>query len=595
MVGTEIGNYRILEKLGEGGMGVVYKAVDVNLDRTVAMKGLNIDLSGNPDLEQRFRAEVKALANLNHPNLTPLQGLLIDKGRPWMIMEFIDGGTFQQLVQLRGPLSSEVAIRLLRPALSGIGYAHQMGVLHGDIKPGNIMLNRQSVVKVMDLGVARALSAGSPARTGAPVGTPFYMSPEQFLNRGVDARSDIYSLGVTLYEILTGRVPFGADNHYQVMADHVNTPPAPLTQLNPGIPPGVERVVLKALEKNPDARYRSVEEFGAALENSQSVFGPAPVVSPPPLPVPGAFPTLAAAVPVAAAGVVAAAAASQGGTPAKPSSPGAISRLFATKQRKIIAAGSVGALALAGALLLAIPRLRHPAAPAQAAATAAPAQAAANDASKPSPAPDGTTDANQAASAQAQPDASAGANAAAPAQPDGSADGGDAAAVQPDGGAAVVAVPAGGLIIPVGTVVAVRLVDGVSSSANQAGDRFSAVVVRPVVVGGAVAIPAGAPARVVLANLAQAPAAVRTVVQLELVRLGGYHTQTSIFERASKPRGKHKLAAFGGAALGALGGILSHNGATAGAAAGAAGQFVVIVPPQTRIDFTLRGAIAVTP
>jgi serine/threonine protein kinase len=229
MIGTEIGNYRILEKLGEGGMGVVYKAVDVNLDRTVAIKALNTELSGNPELEQRFRAEAKAQGNLNHTNLATLYALLIENGRPWMVMEFVEGETFEHMVQRRGPIPSEEAIPLFRQALLGIGYAHRMGIVHRDIKPANMMLNPQGIVKVMDCGIAKVLSARGVARTGTQIGTALYMSPEQFLNRGVDVRSDIYSLGVTLYEMLTGKVPFSADSDYQIMTDHVNTPPPLLT------------------------------------------------------------------------------------------------------------------------------------------------------------------------------------------------------------------------------------------------------------------------------------------------------------------------------------------------------------------------------
>ena len=203
MIGTEIANYKILEKLGEGGMGVVYKAVDVNLDRTVAIKALNAQLAGNPELEQRFRNEAKAQANLNHANLTTLYALLIHEGRPWMVMEFIEGENFEQMVQRRGPIPAEEAIPLFRQALLGIGYAHRMGIVHRDIKPSNLMLNKHGIVKVMDFGIAKVMGARGMTKTGTQMGTAFYMSPEQVLNKNVDIRSEIYSLGVTLYEMLT--------------------------------------------------------------------------------------------------------------------------------------------------------------------------------------------------------------------------------------------------------------------------------------------------------------------------------------------------------------------------------------------------------
>src|SRR3984893_12587184 len=275
MTGTQIGNYKILEKLGEGGMGVVYKAVDINLDRTVAIKALNTELTGNPELEQRFRAEAKAQANLNHTNLATLYALLIEGGRPWMVMEYIEGETFEQMVQRRGPIPGNDATPLFRQALLGVGYAHRMGVIHRDIKPSNMMVNKQGIVKVMDFGIAKVLGARGMTKTGTQMGTAFYMSPEQVLNRGVDIRSDIYSLGVTLYEMLTANVPFKGDSDYQIMTDHVNLPPPLPTKFYPYIPQGLQNAVLKALEKTPDTRFQTVEEFGTALEQPDT-FGVVP-------------------------------------------------------------------------------------------------------------------------------------------------------------------------------------------------------------------------------------------------------------------------------------------------------------------------------
>jgi hypothetical protein len=584
MVGTEIGNYRILEKLGEGGMGIVYKAVDVNLDRTVAIKALNTELSGNPELEQRFRTEVKALGSLNHPNLAALYTLLIENGRPCMVMEFIEGETFAQMVQRRGPIPSEEAVALFHQALSGIGYAHRMGIVHRDIKPGNIMLNRDGIVKVTDCGIAKVLSARGVARSGAHLGTPLYMSPEQFLNRGVDSRSDIYSLGVTLYEMLTGKVPFNADSDYQIMADHVNTPPPLLTSIFPYVPKGVEHAVLKALEKNPDARCQSAEEFGAALENPQGVAAAAAAVTE------AVLPAAAAPLAAASAGVVAAGVAAH---PPRPAAP----RSFFTRERRVIAAGLVAVLALAGFVLAAFPgarqfvvqRLAHP--------TSAPAQSAANNATatpNATQAPPAQPD-NSAAPAQpgAQPDAAANGVAVVPGQ-SGAPVGVAVIPVQP--GAPADAAPAGPLVIPAGTVVAVRLSDALDSSMNQVGDKLAASVDAAVDVDGTEAIPAGADATVSLINLAQAPVAPRTDVQLQLVSLSingtDYNARTSVFEKQSIERSKKKV--IGGAAVGAaLGGIFGHN-AAGGAAAGAAKPYIVVIPAQTRIKFTLRRDITLS-
>jgi serine/threonine protein kinase len=290
MTGTEIGNYRILEKLGEGGMGVVYKAVDTSLDRVVAIKVLNGDLARIPDLVARFRSEAKAQANLNHTNLATLYAFLTVGGNSMMVMEFVDGENFAQMIQRRGPLPAQGAVPMFRQALLGFAYAHRAGIIHRDIKPSNLMLNHQGIVKVMDFGIAKVVGERGLTRTGMQVGTCRYMSPEQVLNKPADIRSDIYALGITLYEMLTANAPFQSDSEFQIMSDHVHTPPPPPSKFFPYIPRGVENAVLKALAKNPDERFQTAEEFGAALERADD-FGiagasVAAVAPPPPLPPP---------------------------------------------------------------------------------------------------------------------------------------------------------------------------------------------------------------------------------------------------------------------------------------------------------------------
>lgn len=271
MIGTEIASYRILEKLGQGGMGVVYKAVDTGLDRMVAMKVLNPDLSKNPELVERFRAEARAQANLNHTNLATLYAFMVHQGTAIMVMEFVEGETFAQMIRRRGPIPEVEAIPLFRQALLGIGYAHRAGILHRDIKPSNLMLNKNGLVKVMDFGIAKVMGARGMTRTGTQLGTLAYMSPEQIQNRNVDIRSDVYELGITLYEMLTGHLPFESDSEFQIMQDHVYTPPPPPSKYYPYINKGVENVILKSIEKNSDARFQTVEQFGAALEHPDSL------------------------------------------------------------------------------------------------------------------------------------------------------------------------------------------------------------------------------------------------------------------------------------------------------------------------------------
>ncbi len=593
MVGTEISNYRILEKLGEGGMGVVYKAVDVNLDRTVAIKALNTELTGNSELEQRFRAEAKAQANLNHTNLATLFALLIQDGRPWMVMEFIEGETFEQMIQRRGPIPSEEAIPLFRQALLGLGYAHRMGIVHRDIKPSNLMVNRQGIVKVMDFGIAKVLGARGMTRTGTQMGTAFYMSPEQVLNRGVDIRSDIYSLGVTLYEMLTANLPFTGDSDYQIMTDHVNTPPPLLTKFYPYVPKGVENAVLKAIEKQPDARFQTVEEFGAALEHPQD-FG----VTTAPAAARGAT-----VVDRAATGAAVTAAASNGQIVQAASTPVP----FLTRERKIIGAGLLAVLVLVGAWFGFRPNPKPSGAPPVLARSGTPAVSSGGQIgplkdSTPVTAvksPDATPDTTKTDPSKADPSKS-GPGKSAPGKS-------EAPQTSPDTNRV-----ASSLSIPAGTVVAVRLIQGIDSSRDRAGQRFEASVDSPVAARGRTVIPRGATARVALVNAAQAGHIKgRSELGLQLVALSiqgrSYPVRSSIVEKQGSSRGKVSAEVIGGgAAVGAaIGGFLGRRrgaatGAVAGAGAGTGVQMMtkgqaVILPSETRIEFTLRSAIDLTP
>ncbi len=215
MTGTALGGYRIVRELGEGGMGIVYEAVDTALDRRVALKVLHSEYSRNPELLERFRTEAKAQANLNHANIATLYAFVAEGGQAGMVMEYVDGETIAQIIQRRGLLPSDYAIPLFRQALLGIGYAHRRGIIHRDIKPANLMVDRQGMVKVMDFGIAKVLGSRGLTRTGTQMGTAFYMSPEQITSKGVDIRSDIYSLGVTLYEMLTASVPFQGESDFR--------------------------------------------------------------------------------------------------------------------------------------------------------------------------------------------------------------------------------------------------------------------------------------------------------------------------------------------------------------------------------------------
>lgn len=278
MIGTEISQYRLIEKLGEGGMGVVYKAVDVMLDRVVAVKLISAELADNPELLERFKSEAKVQATLSHPNVATLYSYLVWEGRAVMVMEFIEGETLQQMIARRGPVPSEIAVPLFKQALLGVGAAHRRGIVHRDIKPANIMVNSDGLIKVMDFGIAKVLGVDGRTRTNLRMGTAWYMAPEQVLNRKVDARTDIYALGVTLYEILSGQVPFRADSEYEILSAHVQRQPELPTLHYPHIPQSCVSAVMKALEKEPESRFASTDEFIAALDQTTS--GPTVTVPP---------------------------------------------------------------------------------------------------------------------------------------------------------------------------------------------------------------------------------------------------------------------------------------------------------------------------
>lgn len=265
MIGNVVGNYKVLEKIGEGGMGAVFKGVDLMLEREVAIKALRPELGRQPQLVERFRSEAVTLAKLNHPNIATLYSFFRQGDDFFMVMEFVRGRTLDGVVRQQGPIPADRALPLFCQALDGIGAAHKMGIVHRDIKPANVMLTSDGSIKVMDFGIARVLGTNRMTKQGAVVGTIEYMSPEQVRGQETDARSDIYSLGILLYEMLAGRVPFRSDSEFDLMRAQIDDPPPPPTQFVSSIPQAVEEAIMRALAKKPEARFQTAAGFRHAL------------------------------------------------------------------------------------------------------------------------------------------------------------------------------------------------------------------------------------------------------------------------------------------------------------------------------------------
>src|SRR5947209_228240 len=268
MTGQIVGNYKIEQKLGEGGMGAVFRGVDMMLEREVAIKFLRPELSAQPQVVERFRAEAVTLAKLNHPNIATLFNFMHQGDSFFMVLEFVRGVTLDHVIQQRGALPSEQAIPLFCQVLDGIQHAHDFGIIHRDIKPANMMLTEKGTLKGLDFGIARILGTARMTRQGNIIGTIEYMSPEQVRGFETDARSDIYSLGMLLYELLTARCPFDMQNEFELMKAQIEQYPLPPRQLNPAIPEIVEQAIWRSIQKDPAQRFQSASEFRAFLLNA---------------------------------------------------------------------------------------------------------------------------------------------------------------------------------------------------------------------------------------------------------------------------------------------------------------------------------------
>jgi len=291
ILGQHIGDYEILSILGLGGMGKVYKVRNVISDRVEAMKILLPDLTSQQSLADRFLREIRLLATLNHPNIAALRTALTYENQLVMIMEFVEGETLANRLA-RAPISTAEAVNYSDQILSALSYAHKQNIIHRDIKPANMMLTPQGVVKLMDFGIARSSSDGALTSTGTTLGSLNYMPPEQVRGEAADARSDIYSYGVSLYEMLTGKLPFRGDSQYSLMTAHLNTePPEPIT-LRSDLPPGLNQIIMMAMAKDPAKRFQSADAFRNALKSVPVSAMPPASTTATPKPKPGSMTTL---------------------------------------------------------------------------------------------------------------------------------------------------------------------------------------------------------------------------------------------------------------------------------------------------------------
>lgn len=269
LIGKSIERYQIIEHLGRGGMAIVYKAYDIRLEREVALKLIRKEAFSPEILDRmlkRFEREAKSLARLSHTHIINIFDYGTYEGAPYLVMEYMPGGTLKDLLGLK--ISVQKAAGLLRPIAEALAHSHQEGIVHRDIKPSNILIDKNGAPKLTDFGIAQILDSGEGltlTATGVGVGTPEYMAPEQGLGEKADHRTDIYALGVVLYEMVTGKKPYEADTPMATIIKHINDPlPKPSFSV-PGLPLEAEKVIFKAMAKNPEHRYQDMAEFALVL------------------------------------------------------------------------------------------------------------------------------------------------------------------------------------------------------------------------------------------------------------------------------------------------------------------------------------------
>ena len=268
--------YQLIEERGKGGMAFVYRARDLMLERDVAIKILREDYSNDIAFQERFRQEAKAAANLSHPNIVTVHDFGIDQGKLFIVMEFVPGDDLKTIIRRKGRLSPKEAIPLIIQACAGIGYAHRAGLVHCDVKPQNLLVMPDNRLKVTDFGIARALASIKPEEQVDVVwGSPQYFSPEQASGSAPSPASDVYSLGVVLYEMLAGTLPFNASSTTGFSQMHKESVPGDISKVVPGISPSLQQIIEKVLSKEPSMRYRTADQMGRVLQKFGAGLGDA--------------------------------------------------------------------------------------------------------------------------------------------------------------------------------------------------------------------------------------------------------------------------------------------------------------------------------
>ncbi len=255
MIGESIGRYKITAKLGEGGMGEVYLATDTSLDRSVALKFLPAALQRDPEARERLLREAKAVSKLNHKNVLTIHSVESIHGRDFLVMEYVEGRTLKDMLESGDDIPMDQILRIGLQICDGLASAHEQGIVHRDIKPANILINAKNQVKIADFGLATWKGAGQLTKEGSTVGTAAYMSPEQVQGGKIDVRSDIFSAGVVLYELITRNLPFKGDHDAAFAYSILNEAPEPLARYKKSINPGLQQVIDRALDKDQSTRY----------------------------------------------------------------------------------------------------------------------------------------------------------------------------------------------------------------------------------------------------------------------------------------------------------------------------------------------------